>query len=189
MAQRGDWQALTPVEARAIESICDRIFPATPDAPSASALGVVTYIDRQLAGPWGHGARMYRAPPFEAPADSGHGWQLPLTPREAYREGLAALAEHTRSAFGVEFADLPGEEQDAVLRALEEGGVEAFRAISSSAFFELVLGNVTEGLYADPIHGGNRDAATWKWLGFPGDPFAFGEPYGDLIGRSDGRAP
>jgi gluconate 2-dehydrogenase gamma chain len=187
MARRDEWEALSPEEARAIGCICDRFFPATPDAPSASALGVVTYIDRQLAGPWGQGARMYRAAPFETPADSGHGWQLPLTPREAYREGLAALSEYTRSRYGMEFRELPDAEQDAVLRLLEAGAVDSFRAISSSAFFELLLGNVTEGLYADPRHGGNRDAGTWKWLGFPGDPFAFGEPYREHIGRSGSR--
>ncbi len=27
---------------------------------------------------------------------------------------------------------------------------------------------VVEGLFADPIHGGNRDKAGWKLLGFPG---------------------
>jgi gluconate 2-dehydrogenase gamma chain len=188
MADQPEWQALTADEARAISSICDRIFPTTDDLPSGSALGVVTYIDRQLAGPWGQGARLYREGPFETPADSGHGWQLALTPRDAYREGLAALARYTRSRYGLEFADLPEAEQDEVLRALEAGTLDAFEAISSTAFFELVLGNVTEGLYADPVHGGNRNADTWKWLGFPGDPFAFGEPYRERIGRSDGRA-
>jgi gluconate 2-dehydrogenase gamma chain len=185
MADRGDWQALTPAEARTVESICDRIFPATPDAPSAGALGVVTYIDRQLAGPWGQGARMYRAAPFEVPTDSGHGWQLPLTPREAYSEGLLALEAHALAVFGQDFADLAEDQQDAALRAMEAGAVDSVGALSSSAFFELVLANVTEGLYGDPVHGGNRDKATWTWLGFPGDPSAFGEPYGELIGRAD----
>ena len=181
---QSDWQALTAAEARTIQGICDRIFPATDDVPAASALGVVTYIDRQLAGPWGQGAGMYRAAPFEAPTHSGHGWQSSLTPHEAYRYGLAALSDYTRAAFGREFADLTAPEQDSVLRAIERGEVETFEVLPSSAFFELVLGNVTEGLYTDPIHGGNQGAALWKWLGYPGDPTAYGERYGEFIGQA-----
>ena len=28
--------------------------------------------------------------------------------------------------------------------------------------------NVMEGMFADPIHGGNRNKAGWKMIGFPG---------------------
>jgi gluconate 2-dehydrogenase gamma chain len=28
--------------------------------------------------------------------------------------------------------------------------------------------NVMEGLFADPIYGGNKDKAGWKMIGFPG---------------------
>jgi gluconate 2-dehydrogenase gamma chain len=41
----------------------------------------------------------------------------------------------------------------------------------------MFMRNVTEGLFCDPMHGGNRDMVGWKWVGFPGDPTAYGEPY------------
>jgi gluconate 2-dehydrogenase gamma chain len=33
-------------------------------SPSGTDCGLVTYIDRQLAGAWGNGARFYRNGPF-----------------------------------------------------------------------------------------------------------------------------
>jgi gluconate 2-dehydrogenase gamma chain len=30
------------------------------------------------------------------------------------------------------------------------------------------LENAREGYFADPLHGGNRGMAAWKWIGFPG---------------------
>ena len=41
----------------------------------------------------------------------------------------------------------------------------------------MFLANVAEGLFADPIHGGNRDVEGWRWVRYPGDPMAYGDPY------------
>ena len=35
-------------------------------------------------------------------------------------------------------------------------------------FFAVVYQTVMEGMFADPIYGGNRGMAAWKMLGFPG---------------------
>ena len=35
-------------------------------------------------------------------------------------------------------------------------------------FFATVYQNVMEGMFSDPIYGGNRDKAGWKMIGFPG---------------------
>jgi hypothetical protein len=58
-----------------------------------------------------------------------------------------------------------------------------FPADTNSPFFAMFLRNVTEGLFCDPMHGGNRDMVGWKWVGFPGDPTAYGEPYARHIGK------
>jgi hypothetical protein len=52
-------------------------------SPSGTDCGLVTYIDRQLAGAWGNGARFYRNGPF-LQGKPEHGYQLPLTPREYF---------------------------------------------------------------------------------------------------------
>jgi gluconate 2-dehydrogenase gamma chain len=113
---------------------------------------------------------MYRAGPWEAPADEGHGWQAPLTPVEAYRHGLAALDGAVRARSGRSFAELPAGAQDAVLSELEAGTLPGFGELPGPAFFALVHRNVLEGVLSDPRHGGNRDGLAWRWLGFPGVP-------------------
>ena len=34
--------------------------------------------------------------------------------------------------------------------------------------FQAIYTNVMEGLFADPIYGGNKDKAGWSLVGFPG---------------------
>jgi gluconate 2-dehydrogenase gamma chain len=72
---------------------------------------------------------------------------------ELYVEGLAALGD---------FASLPAAEQDAALAAIEGG-----------AFFELVRLHAIQGMFADPVHGGNAGYAGWDLLGFPGVKVTF----------------
>ena len=43
----------TAGEARVIVAACERIFPNDESGPGATEAGVVVYIDRQLAGPYG----------------------------------------------------------------------------------------------------------------------------------------
>ena len=53
------------------------------------------------------------------------------------------------------------------------------RGIDEKYFFGLLLDNVTEGFFADPIYGGNRDMAGWKLVGFPGTRY----DYRDVVAR------
>lgn len=160
---------LTPERARVVGAAADRLFPADGDSPAATDLGVVDYIDGQLAGPWGRGERLFRQGPFLAPVDEGHGWQSPMTPAEAYAHGLDALDGLARERHGAGFAEIPAEAQDALLRACERGEADADFGpnFTAAAFFALLRTNVVEGLFGDPRYGGNRDYGGWRWLGFP----------------------
>jgi gluconate 2-dehydrogenase gamma chain len=40
-----------------------------------------------------------------------------------------------------------------------------------------------EGFFADPIHGGNRDRAAWRMIGYPGLP----ADYRDAVETSFGK--
>ena len=51
---------LTATEWDFFFAAVDTFIPADELTPSASDCGVVTFIDRQLAGAWGGGAKMYR---------------------------------------------------------------------------------------------------------------------------------
>lgn len=149
-------------EARFIAAAVDRLIPQD-DHPSASQAGVVTYIDRQLAGPFGQGERMYLAGPVREGTPE-QGYQLALPPATIYRESLGALLAEPA---GHGFAQLPPERQDGFLAELEAGAWMLGR-VPSSVFFETLLANTIEGYFADPAYGGNRDMAGWRMIGFPG---------------------
>jgi gluconate 2-dehydrogenase gamma chain len=78
---------------------------------------------------------------------------------------------------GKRFGDLAPEQQDGLLRQWEAGDI-VLPNVNPKAFFSLVLGNVREGFFADPIYGGNKDMASWKMLGFPGAQYDFREAIG-----------
>jgi gluconate 2-dehydrogenase gamma chain len=135
------------LEARTVASAAARIFPSDDSGPGAAEAGVTIYIDRQLAGPYGQDRFRYTQGPFEK-APSELGYQGKATPREIYREGLNDLKG---------FNKLHTVDQDKLLKQME-----------SSLFFKLLRQHTIEGMFSDPIHGGNADMVGWQLVGFPG---------------------
>ncbi|HEY4098189.1 MAG TPA: gluconate 2-dehydrogenase subunit 3 family protein [Baekduia sp.] len=182
-------KALSQPEAAIVGAMADRVFPRDGDSPSATEIGVVTYLDGQLAGGWGSGERFYRQGPFREPESSGHGYQLSLTPRDVYRNVLPKIDAHAKSTHnGTGFVDLDPKDQDAILTDLQNGKVDLDLAsgpngFTSASFFTMFLQNVTEGLFSDPAYGGNKDLAGWKWIDYPGDPMAYGDDYYAIFGH------
>jgi hypothetical protein len=82
---------------------------------------------------------------------------------DLYRRGVERLDAEARARAGVAFADAPAEVQDVVLAELE-----------GTPFFEALLQHTREGLFADPVHGGNRDMLGWRLLGHPGAQRGYG---------------
>ncbi|WP_075180922.1 gluconate 2-dehydrogenase subunit 3 family protein [Pantoea sp. 1.19] len=167
------WLFFTADEAATVEAIVDRLIPADALSIGGKDAGCAVFIDRQLDGFYGTAERLYRQGPFQ-PGTPAQGDQSPLTPRQRYRTGLAALNALTRQQDGKPFAALSAERQDALLQALESGKT-ALDGIDSKLFFEQILGNTMEGFFADPIYGGNRDMVSWKMLGFPGARYDYRE--------------
>src|SRR5215469_7339447 len=112
--------ALTATEHAFIVAAVDTIIPADELSPSGSACGVATFIDRQLAGAYGMGARLYRQGPFPK-AKPELGYQLPLNPREFFRAGIESANAWTRKTYGKDFDHLAEPEREAALKAMEEG--------------------------------------------------------------------
>ena len=150
-----------------MEAMVDRLIPPDDRGPGGKDAGCAVFIDRQLAGPYGHGAGLYLRPPF-MPGTATQGYQSPESPAARYRAGLRAIADYVKKSFGAKsFAELAAADQDRILAGLETGAI-ALAGVASPAFFTLLLGNTYEGYFADPIYGGNRDMAGWKLIGFPG---------------------
>jgi gluconate 2-dehydrogenase gamma chain len=85
---------------------------------------------------------------------------------------LAAVLDQAAAATpGRSFAGLEPAAQDEVLAGLDRSG---------SAGFRWLVETTMEGFYADPRHGGNRGAVSWKLIGFPGPTGGTGyaPPYG-----------
>jgi len=161
----GRWYVFTPEEARTVEAVVDRLIPADELSIGGKEAGCASFIDRQLAGSYGSSDRLYMQGPFAAGLPT-QGYQGSATPAGRYREGLAALNKHARATLGGKaFFELAPAEQDKVLQDFEAGKVEYKPA---AGFFNLVLQNTMEGFFADPIYGGNKDMAGWKFIGFPG---------------------
>src|SRR4051812_9926580 len=58
------YQCLSLVEAAATEALVEHMWPADALSASGVDLGIAIYIDRQLAGAFGRGDRLYLQGPF-----------------------------------------------------------------------------------------------------------------------------
>ena len=125
-------------QLRILAAVIARLIPTDEHGPGAGEANVVHYIERALASD------------YEAHLN-------------AYSEGLERIDALSREAQGFDFAALPPDEQDQVLRVLEEGGRESDRL-----FFDLVLQHTKEGMFGDPAWGGNAGYVGWNLIGYPG---------------------
>jgi gluconate 2-dehydrogenase gamma chain len=135
-------------EALIVAAATSRIFPSDDAGPGAREAGVAIYIDKQLAGPWGRDRHRYTEGPFEENAPAEFGYQGKATPQQIYHKGLKDLTGFDR---------LAPAEQDLKLKQIE-----------STMFFSLLRQNSIEGMFCDPVHGGNVDMVGWQLIGYPG---------------------
>lgn len=164
----------TKWEFALVTAMAETIWPTDDLGPGARALGVGNYIDGQLAGGWGQGHRFYLKGPFFTPADSGHGWQIPMTPADVYRAFLPAVDAYAKTKYGGPYTGLDAATQAKVLNDLRSNtaglALAGSTAFTSADFFTMFRQNVLEGMLADPSYGGNKEMGGWRWLGFPGSP-------------------
>jgi gluconate 2-dehydrogenase gamma chain len=126
-----------------VAAFSERIWPGAPGKPGAIETGVPNYIDLALAG-----------------AYEDH--------QDFYRRGLVSLDALCQKSHGKPFAQLSAAQQDDVIKALETNKDTGFTFPSAPAFFNTVRTHVMEGMFADPVYGGNTDFAGWRQVSFPG---------------------
>jgi len=178
---------LTATEHAFIVAAVDTIIPADELSPAGSECGVAIFIDRQLAGAYGMGARLYREGPFPK-AKPELGYQLALNPREFFRAGIESANAWTRKTYGKDFDRLSEPDREAALKAMEDNKAP-FPGFSSRMFFDALLQISMEGFFADPIYGGNRDMAAWKMVGYPGLPATYREEIKTYFGKKYDKPP
>src|SRR6266540_3640170 len=154
-------------EAAFVEALVDHMVPADELTPKGTDIGINVYIDRALAGAWGQGDRLYMQGPWKKGVPS-QGYQLPLTPAQLYRAGIEATNAHCRKAYGKPFDRLNEQQREEVLTGLSTGKVSFDNGLPVRVFWTALYQTVMEGMFSDPIHGGNRNKAGWRLIGFPG---------------------
>jgi len=176
-----------------ITAMADTIWPTDDLGPGARTAGVGYYIDGQLSGAWGQGHRMYLNGPFFTPADTGHGWQIPMNPSQVYRAFLPGFDQYVRTTYGNVYQNLTAAQQTQALTDLQTNravillaGSNLFRA---GDFFGMFRQNVLEGMLSDPAYGGNKNMVGWKWIGYPGDPMRRGDNYYKYIFKHGAKYP
>ena len=171
VAAPGQFQYFTPIEFTFIEAAVARLVPNDELGPGAKEAGVATFIDRQLAGPYGRAETWYMRGPWHDGTQE-QGYQLRLTPAQLYRTAIADVDAWCSGNKQRPFAGQDAAAQDKLLHGLESGDVKLARAPSKD-FFKMLLQNTVEGFLADPMYGGNRDFIGWKLIGFPGPRYNY----------------
>lgn len=165
-------------EAAFVEAFADTLIPEDEYGPAGTELGVATFVDRQLYSGYGQGDRMYLQGPFHEGTPE-QGYQMPLTPAELVRAGIADVNAHVATAFdGNSFDMLAPADRVKVVTALEKDEI-ALSAVPTRTFFGILFQLAMDGFFADPIYGGNKGKASWKMLGYPG----VGQMYADKIAQ------
>ena len=161
--------SFSPDEAAFVETLVDVMCPADGLTPRGVDCGLVYFIDRQLAGAFGKGERLYLRGPWR-PGLPEDGYQRPLTPEQFFKAGLAAVEKLAGAQHGRRFAELNVTEADALLHAIADGKAVDASLWLAEWFNELVYPLFQQACFSDPIYGGNRDKVFWKMLGYPGLP-------------------
>jgi gluconate 2-dehydrogenase gamma chain len=137
---------LAPAQSAVLKAFVERLIPSDATGPGAAEAGVATFIERSLAGGLAGGL-----------ASVG-----PL-----YKAGLSAVDAYANSKYGAGFASLTAAQQDAVVADVASGKATGFTP-NSTTFFGVIHEHTLEGMFSDPVYGGNKNFAGWDLLGYPG---------------------
>lgn len=162
------YQTLGPAEAAFVEQLVNILCPEDELTPNGTRCGLARFIDRQLAGAFGRGERLYLRGPWR-PGRPEYGYQMPMTPEQYFRAGIAAADELCAQRHGRQFAALEAGRADAFLTEIANG-LDHPRLALGPWFNDLVYPLFLQACFADPSHGGNIDKVFWRMIGYPGLP-------------------
>jgi len=143
----GDFWPLTLSEGqrRDVAAFCDIIIPAEGEYPSASAVGVVDFVDEWVSAPYPDNVR----------------------DRPPIIDGLAWVDQAARQRFGAAFADARPEQRLALVEELAPLAPEGTPLAAPSQFFRRLRNLVSAGYFTTPPgmkdlgYVGNRPSATF----------------------------
>ncbi len=127
-----------------LRAMCDRLVPAETGvalAAGALSVGAFEYILREIGRP-----------------------EMKSTRRTLMR-GAAVLNRQAKARLGVIFHSADGEKQDMVIQSLLDGD-GASAKFAPAEFVRTMVGLTLEGMFSDPIWGGNKGGEGWKAIGY-----------------------
>lgn len=148
-----------------LSAATELIFPKDNIGPGAIELGVPFFIDKQLITEWGINAMDYMSHPFQE-------GEVPLNRQNIFMIGIRRLNSFSEEEFDSKFLDLDDERKVNILTQFENNEVEV-DYIDSSSFFSLLRQSTIDGVYADPLYGGNKNMEGWKMKEFPGAQLSY----------------
>lgn len=148
-----------------LEQATEQIFPKDDNGPGAIELGVPYFIDKQMAGTWGANSGDYRLGPFPGSEPSVE--HSSLTRGQIMISGIRKMNQLSQERFETTFDQAEGDQQIEVLQDFADGKVK-MDGVNSGSFFGLLQSLTIEGVYSDPLYGGNRNMAGWKMKEYPG---------------------
>jgi gluconate 2-dehydrogenase gamma chain len=133
-------RTLTAYQLEILEALVETMIPSDELGPGAREAQVARYVDGAL---------------------------LVFERRAQFVVGLEAADAHARSTLGAGLADLDPEHQATILGDIEKNQASGF-GDGSAWFFGMLRALVLEGMFSDPVYGGNADYIGWKLIGYPG---------------------
>lgn len=125
----------------AMRALAARIIPSVDGLPGADEAGAAWFVDSVIAGPF-------------------------ASEHDLLDAGLADLDVRARAAHSLPFAELAPEQQDTLIREIED-----------TPFFSFARFATIVGTFSHPSYGGNRNHAGFRMLGVDHAP-AYQPPFG-----------
>lgn len=185
---RAGFSFFSPTEVPTVEALAEQIWPGDDDTVGGRDAGVAVYIDRALSGAYIDLQPVYRLGldwvNQAANEEFGDTFaELEVEQQIAFLETHLGMPEADTSAAtpaaspvadatpvaeadtaNVEVEGMPLPGAGAVMIA----GGEPPDVEDVDAFLQIVRTHVIEGLFADPVYGGNRDKRVWADLQYGG---------------------
>lgn len=137
-----------------LQAICERLIPQDEQSQSIDIAGG---IDERLS------------------ENKANGWRYDTMPAdgEAYRLGLQGIDESAQLLFQQPFKNLIGEQQDKILKAVQqqEAPGRIWQELPADRFFEELLAEAVENYYSHPLaqeeigYVGMADTPGWQRIG------------------------
>lgn len=148
--------ALTEQELATLRAVVGRLIPTDELGPGADEAGAHIYIDQALGGPDAALLPLFQAGLASLDAAAGEGGFASAD--TAAQDEILRLFETGRAGDGTPAANATPVTNPQIMQTIE----------IPAGFFATLLEYTRQGMFGDPVYGGNINFAGWDLIGYPG---------------------